>query len=177
MSCPIFPELPSFTNSGAAPILSQKQNKPFVLTLQNYLINEIHRTELCTSIWFQCICHTSSQIQNIPSWAIVFFPFQNKKSLFLTVGPGTDSSEVFPCEKLCKLSRKRTHSTPTPHQLPCRLKAQPLSSAFKAPGLGINLLWHCPFLLHPSMYPVSIQYVNIDSYLSFSMTCASSCFT
>lgn len=32
ISCPIFPELLSFTNSGADLTLSQKQNKPFVLT-------------------------------------------------------------------------------------------------------------------------------------------------
>lgn len=67
MSYPIFPELLSFTNSGANPTLSQKQNNPFVFTLENHLINEIHSTELYTSNCFQCTHHTGSQIQNILS--------------------------------------------------------------------------------------------------------------
>lgn len=49
MSCPIFPELLSFTNNGADPTLSQPQNKSSVLTLENDLSNEICSIELCQS--------------------------------------------------------------------------------------------------------------------------------
>lgn len=174
MSYFIFPELLSFTNSGANPTLSQKQNKPFVLTSKNYLINEIHSTELYTSIWFQCTHHTGSQIQNITPWTIMFFSFQNRKSLFLILGPGPDSTKVFPHE--VQVFQEKDSGHPCPYPSPCQVKAKPLSLALKALGLGTNLLWHLPYLPHPSMYPVSIHYRKTDPCHSLNMICVFSYF-
>lgn len=90
----------------------------------------------------------------------MFFSFQNRKALSLTLGLSTEADWKLSLWK-CKLSRKRIHSTPPPPTLPpspCQIKAKPLSLAFKALGLGTYQLWHPTFLLHPSMYLMSNQY-------------------